>query len=96
MGIEDLWPFERKFSQIPCSREAGISGITGGVVVGAITYMLTSGHNPRKRGDIIYKSVIYSGFIMFWVGFLGCRHQQNKQKRLTEAFQEALREGKID
>lgn len=91
MGIGDyLWPFERKFSQIPCAREASLAALLGGPAIGAVTYALTS------KPNITYRNTIYSGFGLFWITFLVCRYEYERQKRHAQIFKEALATGKID
>lgn len=91
MGISDyLWPFQRNFSEIPCAREASLAALIGGPCIGAVTFALTS------KPNITYRNIIYSGFGLFWVTFLGCRYQYNEQKRRARIFQEAFAAGKID
>lgn len=91
MGLGDyLWPFERKFSEIPCAREAGIAAMAGGVGLGASSILIT---NQTKYA---YKTSIYSGFALFWITFLACRFQHNRVKKLSEQFVEAYKSGDID
>lgn len=91
MGIKDyLWPFQRKFSEIPCAREASITALLGGPCVGAVTYALTS------KPNITYRNILASGFVFFWIAFISCRYDYNQQKKRAELFRDLLSAGKID
>lgn len=91
MGIGDIiWPFERKFSEIPCAREAGIAALTGGPGLGALGFIYSN--SPK----FAYKTTIYGGLLSFWVTFLYCRYEYEKTKKLSKQFQEAYRTGKLD
>lgn len=84
MGLGDfLWPFERKFSQVPCAREAGIAAVIGGPCIGAIVQVLNN--NVVKT----WNAVGISGFIIFWVAFIKCRVEQDRTKRIAREWQEA-------
>lgn len=91
MGIGDyLWPFQRKFSEVPCAREASIAALLGGPGVGAVTYMITS------KPKLTYTSIMYSGFAIFWIAFLSCRHQWSQQKKQADLIRQSYLAGKID
>lgn len=91
MGIGDyLWPFERKFSKIPCAREAAIGGLVAGPVAGAVTFMVTS------RVPLSYKMVIYGGLAGFWITFLSCRSQLAYARKRTQRYRDAVARGEID
>lgn len=91
MGIGDyIWPFDRKFSQIPCAREAGIAGLTGGPGLGALAFIKTN------SARFAYKTTVYGGFIAFWATFLYCRYEYASRKKLTKRFQDAYKSGKLD
>lgn len=91
MGIGDyIWPFEKKFSQIPCAREAAIAALLGGPAAGALTLILTN------KGLLAYKTSIFSGLAVLWVSFGVCRYKVAQYKEIGEQFREAMRSGKID
>lgn len=91
MGISDyIWPFEKKFSEIPCAREASIAALTGGIGLGASSIIIT---NQVKYA---YKTSIYSGFALFWITFLACKYQHHRVKKLSDQFVEAYKSGEID
>lgn len=91
MGIGDyIWPFQRKFSEIPCAREAGIAALLGGPCAGALVIILTS------RGILAYKTSIFSSFGLFWASFGICRYQDAQYRDTAIQFKEAVRSGKID
>lgn len=87
MGVLDyLWPFEKKFSEIPCAREAGIAGMVGGIGTGASSIIIFN--TPRYA----YKTSIFSGFAIFWVTFIVCGIEQRKAKAVVDK----LKSGEID
>jgi hypothetical protein len=91
MGLgEYLWPFQKKFSDIPCAREASISGMVGGIGLGAASIIIT---NQTKYA---YKTSIYGGFVAFWVAFISCRYQYQKTKNMSGQFIESMSRGDID
>lgn len=91
MGFFDyIWPFEKKFSQIPCAREAGITGLLAGPALGCLT-IIRFGH-----GRYAVKATTYGGFAAFWISFIMCRIEQSRIKRNSDRFVEAVKEGKID
>lgn len=91
MGISDyLWPFERKFSQIPCARESAIAALLGGPCAGALVIILTS------KGILAYKTSIFSSLGIFWISFGVCRYQHAQYRETATQFKEGMRSGRID
>lgn len=91
MGIIDyLWPFQKKFQEIPCAREAGIAAFLGGPATGALAFIVTS--KPKKA----FFATTNSGFVYFWITFLVYRYQYNRSKKLSEQFKEAIDTNKLD
>lgn len=91
MGLSDyVWPFNKKFSQIPCAREAGIAALLGGPGLGAVSILII-GH-----GKYAYQTSVYAGFVIFWVSFGMCRYQYAKKSNLSDQFIEAYKSGTID
>jgi len=91
MGIGDyIWPFERKFHQIPCAREAAIAGMFGGAGLGALTVII------RRDTILGAKVIVYGGVGVFWATFLALRYRNNRQKIQSEKYIEALNTGKLD
>lgn len=91
MAITDfIWPFEKKFSQIPCAREAAIFGILGGPMIGALGLIYD------KKPLLAYKRSVAMGFVFFWAAFITCRYQNANKAHITEQFKDALSSGKLD
>lgn len=91
MGILDsLWPFQRKFSEIPGAREAAIAGLLGGVGIGASSIIILN------HAKYAYRTSIYSGFAIFWVTFIFYGLEQRRMKRLSEQFMDSYKSGKLD
>lgn len=91
MGISDyLWPFERKFSQVPCAREAAIAGLTGGIASGALVIVF------RNRYLLAYKVSVYSGVGICWLSFSICRYINYQKKKVADQFKEDYSTGKFD
>jgi len=91
MGIlEYIWPYEKKFSEIPGTREAGIVAFIAGPTLGALTIALKG--TPRYA----FKTTTYSTFVIFWVAFIYTRTQYTIQTVAQEKFVKAYRAGEID
>lgn len=91
MGIgEFIWPFDRKFSQIPCARESALVALIGGPCLGAAYYLLTSRVFPS------YKVTVYGGANLLWLSFIVCHYNYRNSKKIYRNFQDDLRTGKID
>lgn len=91
MGFSDyIWPFQRKFSEIPCAREAGITACLGGPATGALALIATG--KPRTT----FFATTYSAFIYFWGTFLVLRYQYTKTKQQSALFKEAMETNKLD
>lgn len=91
MGFSDyIWPFKKKFSQIPCAREASITALLGGTGLGAVALIATN------KGLIAYKTSCYAGAAILLISFGVCRYEFYKQTKLSEEFKELANSGKID
>jgi hypothetical protein len=91
MGINDyIWPFQKRFSDIPCAREASIAAIVGGIGLGAASIIITN------QTRYAYKTCAYGGFVAFWITFISCRYQHRQAKNISGQFVEALKKGDID
>lgn len=85
-----LWPFQRKFSEVPCAREAALVALLGGVGIGSTSIVIT------RKMKYAFKSSVYTGFALFWISLGVCRYQMAKMKQLSEQFIEAYERGDID
>lgn len=83
-----VWPFEKKFTEVPCARESAMSGILGGVLVGA--YWFT------KRPQRSFPVAVNSGFVIFWVTYVGCRILHWRQQTNMERFKKMSETGELD
>jgi len=91
MGLLDyMWPYERKFIEIPGTREAGIVAFIAGPSLGALTIILKG--TPRYA----FKTTTYSTFVIFWLSFIYARTQYAIQTVAQENFVKAYRAGEID
>lgn len=91
MGIgERLWPFERKISQIPCAREAGIASLSAGPCLGALVLIF------KRRPILAFKTTLYSSAGILWGAFGICRINEAGAKLNSESFNSDLSSGKID
>lgn len=91
MAITDyLWPFERKFSQIPCAREGAIFGMIGGPIFAGTALIFD------KKPQLLFKRSILSGIALFWLSFLTCRYKNAQVKSATKMFQDSIDQGKFD
>lgn len=91
MGIGDyIWPFQRKFQDIPCAREAGLAAFLGGPATGALIFVTTG------RPKASFFGTTYSGFAYFWITLFICRYQYARSKLLSEKFKEAVDTNKLD
>lgn len=91
MGIVDyIWPFQKKFSEIPCARESALAGLMGGTCAGALVIIL------KSKPLLAYKITVFAGVGICWVTFGYCRYDYAKQQKMAEQFQEAQRAGIID
>lgn len=91
MGISDyIWPFKKKFSEIPCAREASIAALVGGPCTGALFIIITG------RPSVGFKTSVRAGFAIFWLSFIVCRYQQAQYRSYELQFREAMASGKID
>lgn len=91
MAISDyLWPFEKKFSKIPCAREAAIFGMTGGPILAGLVLIYD------KKPKLVVQRAVTSGLVLFWIAFLSCRTQNVRLQNATAEFKESLEKGKFD
>lgn len=89
MAIGDyLWPFEREFSKIPCAREAAISGMLGGPMIGAAS-IIWSGRLAQAT-----PVAVYSGFTVFWLSFLACRYKEYRTRQISEQLLDVIKSGR--
>lgn len=90
MGITDwLWPFEKKFSDIPGAREATMAALVGGSVVGAFQIII-------NRPKLAFPRSVNSGFVIFWISFTILQFREAKMKLQTSKFKDAVNSGKLD
>lgn len=91
MGLRDiLWPFEKKFTDIPGAREAGLACLLGGPGMGALSIIVKG--TPKYA----FQTSIYSGFVIFWVTFIATRTQYTMAKAAQDQFIQAYKAGKVD
>ena len=89
MGVWSyLWPFEKKFQDIPCARESCIYAQIGGVGVGAVHFMFTS--QVRRSCHV----AVGSGILILWISFFICRYQDAQLRIRSKAFEDTIKSNK--
>lgn len=83
--LSRLWPFEKKITEIPCGREAFLTGFISGPCIGGVVYMFL-GHAKRSMqwGTNL-------GVLLIMLTFIPCRIKHEKNTFLVRR-----KEGGID
>lgn len=91
MGIGDyIWPFEKRFRDIPCARDAAIAGVAGGPITGALVIMVKGNYKQAVPISVM------SGMAYFWLYFMVCRVSYFNTKLKSREFVDAIKTGKIE
>ena len=75
----NLWPFEKRFQDIPCGREAALTGLLAFPIVGGFAYIFTgNGIRSMRWGTNV-------GIGLLLLTFIPCRI--DFERKLTQARQ---------